>query len=63
MSKIISYIKDSITELTTKVTWPKYSELQSSTVLVLVASVIFALVIFGIDKVYEFGFSWYYNNF
>jgi len=63
MNKIVSYIRESIVELSTKVTWPKYAELQNSTVLVLVASIIFALVIFGMDKALEFGFSWYYNNF
>jgi len=63
MNKIINYIREAIVELSTKVTWPKYAELQSSTVLVLVASIIFALVIFGMDKALEFGFSWYYNNF
>jgi len=63
MNKLIKYIRESFVELSTKVTWPKYSELQNSTILVLVASVIFALVIFAIDKALEFGFTWYYNNF
>jgi len=57
------FIKDSFEELTSKVTWPKYNELQSSSILVLVASMIFALVIFGIDKVFESGMAWFYNEF
>ena len=63
MNKIIGYIRESIVELTTKVTWPKFSDLQGSTILVLVASIIFAITIFVIDKAMEFGFTWYYNNF
>jgi len=63
MNKIVSYIREAFVELSTKVTWPKFSELQNSTILVLVASLIFAMVIFGIDKTLEFGFTWFYNNF
>jgi len=43
-------MKDSYTEMTQKVTWPSRSQLQSSAVVGLVASIIIALVIFTIDK-------------
>ncbi len=36
--------------MTQKVTWPTWSELQSSAIVVLVASIIIALVIFAMDK-------------
>jgi len=49
MSKFTKYVVESWDEVKNKVTWPKYSELQSSAVLVLVASTIFALIIGGID--------------
>jgi preprotein translocase subunit SecE len=49
MAKLQSYIKDSINELRHKVTWPPYNELQNSSILVLVASLIFASVIGVID--------------
>ena len=49
MAKLQSYIQDSINELRHKVTWPSYNELQNSSILVLVASVIFASVIGLID--------------
>jgi len=49
MNKIVSFIKGSVEEMTTNVTWPKYSELQSSTILVIVASIIFAVFIGLID--------------
>jgi len=58
MSKLKSFIMESYDEMVHKVSWPKYSDLQSSSVLVLVASVIFALLIgvidLGFDNVMEF---------
>lgn len=37
----------------TKVTWPTYSELQNNSILVLVASLLFALVIWVMDLGFE----------
>ena len=51
MANIIQYIEESFSELVHKVTWPKWDELQSSSIVVLVASVIFALMIFVMDYV------------
>lgn len=45
VSKVKSFFVGSYDELIHKVTWLKYSTLQSQTTLVLVASLIFALVI------------------
>ena len=53
MSKFINYLKESYAEMTKKVTWPTWDKLQNSAILVMVASVIFALVIFAMDKVIE----------
>ena len=50
MAKVRDVIKDSYTEVTEKVTWPTWAQLQSHAVIVLVASVIIALVIFIMDK-------------
>jgi preprotein translocase subunit SecE len=63
MKKIKDYIIDSYRELRYKVFWPKYSELQSSSILVLVASVIFALIIGVIDLGFDKILTWYYNAF
>jgi preprotein translocase subunit SecE len=63
MKKVIDFIKESIEEMRSKVSWPKYSELQSSSVLVLVASLIFALLIGVIDFVFKNGVEAIYNNF
>jgi preprotein translocase subunit SecE len=46
------YIIESYEELVHKVTWPTWSELQSSSILVLIASVIIALLIFLMDWVF-----------
>jgi preprotein translocase subunit SecE len=53
MKKVIDFIKGSVEEMTANVTWPSYSELQSSTVLVIVASLIFALLIGMVDLAFE----------
>jgi preprotein translocase subunit SecE len=63
MNKVKDYIMDSIDEIRTKVTWPKFSELQSSAILVLVASLIFAIVIGLIDISFKEMVQWYYKNF
>jgi len=49
MDKIKLYIIESYNELINKVTWPSWANLQSSTILVLVASLIIALIIFVMD--------------
>lgn len=53
MRKFINYLKESYNELTKKVSWPSWSKLQSSAILVMVASVIFAIVIFAMDFCFQ----------
>ena len=53
MRRFINYLKESYAEMTKKVSWPTWDKLQNSAILVMVASVIFALVIFAMDKVIE----------
>jgi len=54
MAALIEYVKESYIELTQKVTWPTWRELQSSAIVVLVAAMIIAMVIFGMDRAIEF---------
>ncbi|TAH26631.1 MAG: preprotein translocase subunit SecE [Cytophagales bacterium] len=61
MKKIVSFVKDSIEELKTNVDWPKYSVLQSSSLVVLIASLLFALIIGVIDYVFREGVGLLYN--
>ena len=63
MAKIVAFVKESYSELMTKVHWPKYSELQSSSILVLVASLIFALFIGVIDYGFDNVLTWFYEEF
>ena len=49
----MGYIKDSYKELVEKVSWPSFSSLQSSTLVVMVASLIFALVVLVMDMSFE----------
>ena len=53
MRKFINYLKESWVELTKKVTWPTWSKLQSSAVLVLVATCILAVVVFVMDFAFQ----------
>ena len=46
---VINYVKECITELTEKVTWPTWEELRGSVIVVSIASLIIALVVFLMD--------------
>jgi preprotein translocase subunit SecE len=52
MNRIVSYIKSSFNEIIHNVAWPTMSNLQESAVLVVVGSLVFGLLIFGMDTVY-----------
>ena len=62
MAKVTEYIKESYIELTQKVTWPTWSELQNSAILVLVAAFIIALLIFGNGPEHKFCLKQFYNS-
>ncbi|MBC8593099.1 preprotein translocase subunit SecE [Oscillospiraceae bacterium N12] len=53
MKKVFTYIKESYDELVHKVSWPTYSELTSSAVAVLYASLIIAVVVFLLDLCFQ----------
>ena len=53
MRKFINYLKESLTELTQKVTWPTWEKLQSSALLVLVTTIILAAVGWVIDYAFQ----------
>ncbi|MDR1719161.1 MAG: preprotein translocase subunit SecE [Dysgonamonadaceae bacterium] len=62
MKKIINYIKESAKELVYKVSWPNRQELTSSTIVVLTASFIMAMVIFVIDFGFENIVKFFYGK-
>ena len=53
MKKFINYVKECYNELVNKVSWPTWKELQSSAVVVSIASLIIALVVYLMDKTFE----------
>ncbi len=65
-----SYVNESYRELTQKVTWPEWKDLQSSAIVVLIASIIIALIVFvmdylfgvnGDDSVWRGVLGWFYK--
>lgn len=63
MSNIKEYIDGTVEEMRDKVSWPAYKDLQKSSVLVLIGSLVFALVVGAMDFVFDSGLSWFYNQF
>jgi len=53
MKRIINYLKESYNELVHKVTWPSWKDLQSSALVVMIASLIFALIVFAMDTSFQ----------
>jgi preprotein translocase subunit SecE len=49
MRKVTNYFSDSYRELTEKVTWPTWMQLQQSTVIVLVATVLITAMVWIMD--------------
>jgi len=48
--KIVAFLTDTVKEMK-KVTWPTYSELRESTMVVIVVCAVIALFVFGVDWV------------
>jgi len=63
MSKIRAYFEDTTNELVHKTSWPTWPELQSSAIVVLVASSIIALLVFvmdyGFNKIMELAYQFF----
>jgi preprotein translocase subunit SecE len=49
MNKIQSYLSDSYKELMEKVTWPNWQQLQQSTMIVLVATLVITAIVWVLD--------------
>ncbi|MBL4578214.1 MAG: preprotein translocase subunit SecE [Flavobacteriales bacterium] len=47
------YIEETVNELLHKVSWPTWSDLQSSAIVVAIASVMIAIVIYIMDKTFS----------
>jgi len=62
LKRIANYCKESYDELVHKVSWPTRSELSSSAVVVLYASLLIALVVFLMDSAFKFIMEGVYPN-
>ena len=49
MNKIQTYFKDSYDELMEKVTWPNWQQLQQSTMIVLIATLVITAIVWVLD--------------
>jgi preprotein translocase subunit SecE len=49
MNKISNYFRDSYKELTEKVTWPNWAQLQQSTMIVLAATLVITAIVSLMD--------------
>ncbi|MFN8417531.1 MAG: preprotein translocase subunit SecE [Cytophagaceae bacterium] len=54
MKRFIQFVEGSIQELKDNVSWSSWSELQSSSIIVLIASVIIAAIIAVIDLTFKY---------
>jgi len=52
-NKVVTYVQESYDELMHKVSWPTWSELQGSAIVVSVASLIIAVIVFAMDEVFR----------
>lgn len=62
--KLKIYLEEAYTELVHKVSWPTWKELQNSALIVMVASLIIALIVFvmdiSFDAIMDFVYSLFY---
>lgn len=63
MNKLREYLKLSADELVNKVTWPTWEDLQESTIIVMIASLLIALVIYVIDIISSGSLGFFYQIF
>ena len=49
MNKVSAYVRDSYKELTEKVTWPNFTQLQQSTMIVLAATLVITAIVYLMD--------------
>ncbi|MGZ3837145.1 MAG: preprotein translocase subunit SecE [Flavisolibacter sp.] len=63
MNKVSNYFRDSYKELTEKVTWPDWTQLQQSTMIVLAATLLITAIVGVMDFVAAGGLNFIYKMF
>lgn len=63
MKKLVNYFSETYDELINKVSWPSWSDLQNSAVVVSIASLIIAAVVYLMDMAFSSVLSQFYKLF
>ena len=63
MNKITTYFRESYKELTEKVTWPNWDQLQQSTMIVLVSTLVITALVSLMDFAAGGALKFIYNQF
>lgn len=63
MNKVTTYFRESYRELLEKVSWPSWSQLQQSTVIVLTATLIITAIVWVMDLVAQSALKLIYSFF
>lgn len=62
LERLGNWYKDISHELLSKVSWPTWEELQGSTTVVLIASLIISIIIFAVDSLFNYGLQFIYGG-
>ncbi|MBE2230148.1 MAG: preprotein translocase subunit SecE [Chitinophagaceae bacterium] len=62
MNKISTYFRESYKELSEKVSWPTWTQLQQSTMIVLVATLVITFIVLAMDSVIGNGLKFIYKQ-
>jgi preprotein translocase subunit SecE len=63
MNKVTTYFKESYRELLEKVSWPTWLQLQQSTIIVLVATLLITAMVWVMDLLAQGGLKFIYSLF
>jgi preprotein translocase subunit SecE len=63
MNKVSTYFRESYRELLEKVSWPTWTQLQQSTVIVLSATVLITTIVWAMDLIAQSGLKLIYSFF
>lgn len=63
MNKVTTYFRDSYRELLEKVSWPSWTQLQQSTLIVLVSTLLITGIVWAMDLVAQSGLKFIYSFF
>ena len=63
MNKVTTYFKESYKELLEKVSWPSWAQLQQSTIIVLVATLLITGIVWAMDLIAQSGLNVIYRLF